>query len=208
VEVIIARPIDKPQHDKQFARNPRTLQIQTETRGTLEFAVFDRGDLDRRLLADKAPGAAVLVTHDVRILLEWLARRYFRSAFPDEFMRRLRPRLEKMRKLQEKAGNKLAGIWMRVLNNEELEPNVDYKIALVAVVASRNVADMEELAAFEREVYTPLVQSIAAVKGIRLTTSRCVTDTTFSLQDIRALDEFDVDHDLQYRVRQDGSDKP
>ncbi len=92
VEVIIGRQISKLNGSNTHAKSPRTLHIEFEGTEPLlaEFVVTEKHIVAKQALVAFEPDANVRLSPDNLSTLQlWLASRYRRSAFPDEFERRL-----------------------------------------------------------------------------------------------------------------------
>lgn len=94
VEVLRARALDDSAGQRgpfSSGRNPRALRLpEVSVQGddvALDLAVHDRWEIPRELLMEGAP-ADRLPRREGRLVAEWLAKRYIRSAFPTEFDRR------------------------------------------------------------------------------------------------------------------------
>ena len=104
VELVALVPVAETKSAFQNLRNPRELHIRlVNDEGTTQVVaahVWGRGFLDRRRLMEKAPHLTDRIPEeDLRLLVEFLGRRYDREAFPDEFERRFKrakARIEKI----------------------------------------------------------------------------------------------------------------
>ena len=86
-------------------RSPRRLRLERlhvgEHQVQLAFLVHDRWTLPRELLLNEAP-AGKLPTKQRKLLAEWLAKRYIRTAFPSAFDIRWRRKTKSWKKLLKK----------------------------------------------------------------------------------------------------------
>lgn len=97
VEVICGRRIKSLEKMKTQGRHPRELHLET-LGAEFSLSIHDRDFLHREILMDDCP-AGQLESKERRILTEWLAKRYIRSAFPNNFDRRWRNERKKWEKL-------------------------------------------------------------------------------------------------------------
>ncbi len=124
----------------QAGRNPRTLQLNGQGH-SLTCVVHDRWTMPRELLAGEAP-RAFLDDKQKRLLSEWLAKRYIRSAFPSAFDRRWRRKLGAWQKLLAKHSNCLQGVYMQLNTLAELGDDTTYTCnILLAVPASKRMGE-------------------------------------------------------------------
>jgi hypothetical protein len=92
VEVVVGRRIQKLDGNNTHAKSSRTLHIGFEGDGQLlaEFVVTEKRSIPKNVLVEFGPETnAKLSPPDLATFQLWLASRYRRSAFPDEFERRL-----------------------------------------------------------------------------------------------------------------------
>jgi hypothetical protein len=200
VETILGRIVETRADNYLFGRNPRVLQLDIR-RGAhkgrvLELRASDRGDLPRELLAGRSPEAVDLLSpSDIKAIVAWLARRQIRTAFPDEFIRRLEGKRKQIHKIQKRAGDRLAGIYIRVVNDDELTEDDDYLVVLYTVAASKHVS-ANTFKSFIAEVHRPLLEAFDKTEGIKIVSPVATTDRDFSLKDQNELDLFDLDFEI------------
>jgi hypothetical protein len=94
VEVIVSQRIEKLDGNCTHAKNPRRLHLPCTASGTpigLDLRAQAKATILKEGLADHAPNADVVMNpKDKSVLQRWLAARYRRSVFPDEFEERLK----------------------------------------------------------------------------------------------------------------------
>jgi hypothetical protein len=131
VEVIVGRFITRPDGNYMHCKNLRCLHL-TYTGGgsTCAVELEPRNRVALGKIADKAPSLATfapnsefkLTPKERRTLQRWLAARYDRSAFPDEFDRRLKAETgvaEPLSKAFRESGKYIPGIFFDVDEGEE-----------------------------------------------------------------------------------------
>ncbi len=93
VEIIVAKRVQAADGNFTHAKNSRRLHLKCAVDGTetyLDIRAQGKMTIEKSALADHAPAAnVVLRPEDRSVLQRWLAARYRRAAFPDEFERRL-----------------------------------------------------------------------------------------------------------------------
>lgn len=92
IEVVVGRRISALDGNNTHAKSSRTLHIGFEGNEPLlaEFVITEKRNVPKKVLVDFAPAAiARLSPPDIATFQLWLASRYRRSAFPDEFEDRL-----------------------------------------------------------------------------------------------------------------------
>lgn len=216
VEVIVAELVVKaPRPDPQlsYAKNPRRLHLTFEGADAgpliLELRHGDRRNVPKGDFAERAvkDNRLSLPVEAKRTLKQWLAARYGRPAFPNEFEERLRKRSgrrtveQQIAKILEPEAKYLVGLFFdlgeqRVAEAVEGEP---YALSVSVVYdategggeargsAERVAAQLQEL--FEKSFGKPDV-----AKEIGLDTCEAVADTRLTLADLRRVDQWRLEY--------------
>jgi len=119
VEVLIGCSIQKLDGNNTHAKSSRTLHISFDGSDTLlaEFVITDKHSVEKRILTGYLPDRKhTLSKESLATLQQWLAARYRRSAFPDEFERRMKELriAEKISNVAKKHGEILTAIFFDV----------------------------------------------------------------------------------------------
>lgn len=127
IEIIIGGRIAVADGNFSHAKNPRRLHLPCTENGStiyLDLRARDKRGLPKENLATHLPNANMALTPEgSSILQRWLAARYRRSAFPEEFERRIdETGLDKrIAKILEPLGTHLIAIFFDVDEGRELE---------------------------------------------------------------------------------------
>ncbi|MCY3809574.1 MAG: hypothetical protein OXG58_09175 [Gemmatimonadetes bacterium] len=120
-------------------RNPRALRLSgVSVQGddvALDLAVHDRWGIPRELLMEEAP-ADRLPPGEGRLVAEWLAKRYIRSAFPTEFDRRWSGKSKAWRRLLKRHSPWIQGVYLRLHTLRELGGDTPYRCHLLLATPS------------------------------------------------------------------------
>lgn len=154
VEVIVGRFIDSPDGNFTHAKNPRCLHIKCDGDEPrwIELRATNRHHVPK--LTSKSGGHA-LVDHtpaelqriegrSLKILQVWLAARYRRSAFPDEFDRRLRDVTgvgERLAKIFTDLGSETVAVFFDIDEGEEVHregPDDPYELQITLLYDTSN----------------------------------------------------------------------
>jgi hypothetical protein len=188
-----------------FGKSGRKLQLELSTADgpmVFELSIHERYSIDRRILEDTEPDASVsLSNREKRTLAGWLAKRYKRHAFPDEFNRRLKeqPHSDDTRNLFKAYGQEIEAVFVLLQpEDDELPVAESYVVNLWAVMASEDYDDIETRTRLENEFIHPLETSFGGFTGIELGAAMLVSDEDFSLADVGRTRRMDLD-DLSYR---------
>jgi hypothetical protein len=136
VEILRAVCQPSPQGGFLGGRNPRELHLACEVDGrqvTLRCNVHDRWVVPRELLSREAPRPG-LASKSLRVVVGWLAKRYFRAAFPTEFNERWRKGYKEWERLLRRNSDWIQGIYLRLSASEELAPSKPYRCHVIAAV--------------------------------------------------------------------------
>lgn len=125
IEVIVGKIIEKFDGNLTHAKNSRRLHIEFNGDVPLlaEFVATDKQRIKKEILSDYLPCTENQFTpENYNIYQRWLASRYRRSAFPEEFERRLKETklASKIAKTLEPLGANIAGIFFDIDGGEEI----------------------------------------------------------------------------------------
>jgi hypothetical protein len=127
VEVIVGRRVDGPQGNFTHGKNPRRLHLSATEAGSviwIELTATARQSVSKPDLCGHAPSATLLIdSAGLNMLQYWLAARYRRSAFPDEFDRHLDETgvAARLKKILAPLGNHILAVFFDVDEGMELD---------------------------------------------------------------------------------------
>jgi hypothetical protein len=127
VEIIVAKRIDAANGNFTHAKNSRRLHVAYTVDGTTTY--FDmqaqgKREIKKDDLVEYEPSPTIVIKpKDRSILQRWLAARYRRAAFPEEFERRLNDTgvSKRIAKILEPLGRHLVAVFFDVDDGEERE---------------------------------------------------------------------------------------
>lgn len=204
-EVIPLRPIPAAEEGEQgnllYGKNPRILSLEGDG-GWFQIRVRDLQRIRREILADMAPLDSLrLEGRRLRMVCDWLAKRYIRPALPDAFNARMqaKPHGPKIRNLLKKRGHVTEAMLMTCVPfHEELEAGSNYSSILWVVMRQELYKDPERRRNGETlvEELSNLLESVPGIKFIDCDL-RCESEVT--LDDLRQFVRWDFD-DLTHRT--------
>lgn len=156
VEVIIGRRVVTVDGNFTFAKNARRLHL-TFSGGaehiTVDLEANQKTQVAKDLLVEHQPIRNIKLTSNERnILQRWLAARYRRSAFPDEFDRRLERTgvRDRISKILNPIGTLIAAIYFDVDQGEEIsrtKSDDPYTLAIYLLFSTETNPEAAEYAA-------------------------------------------------------------
>jgi len=164
VEIIIGRSIENPDGNFSYGKNPRKLHLEC-TAGTQKYTVELVATSKMVVPKEGKEGDAGLFNYtpreDIRlsgaelvVLQQWLAARYRRSAFPDEFDRRLAATgvRDQLVRILKRYGTHIRAIYFDVDEGEDIVhngPDDPYKLTISLLYSTEVAPDEAERAAIE-----------------------------------------------------------
>jgi hypothetical protein len=209
VEVIVAEMVVKEDPQLSYAKNPRRLHLAYEGINTapliLELRHGDRHSVPKADFAERAvkDHSLALPVDAKRVLKQWLAARYGRPAFPNEFEKRLRKgKVErKIAKILEPDAKYLVGLFFDLGEQRGTEAVEGEPYALsVSVVYDANEGGADARRAAERvamqlrELFENTYGKPDVATEIALDACEAVADTYLTLADLRRVDQWRLEY--------------
>ena len=144
VEVIVGRFVDAVDGGLTGGKNSRTLHLswsQSDRTRHVELSATKKRYIPKSALTISRPDTSYRLDQDnLATLRFWLAARYNRAAFPDEFNNRLRSTkaLSDLLRILKPLGNLVTGVYVRLDTQEELpseHPTPPYCVTMFVVFA-------------------------------------------------------------------------
>lgn len=209
VEVIVAEMVVKEDPQLSYAKNPRRLHLAYEGINAapliLELRHGDRRSVPKGDFAERAvkDHSLALPIDAKRILKQWLAARYGRPAFPNEFEERLRKgKVErKIAKILQPDAKYLVGLFFDLGEQRGTEAAEGEPYALsVSVVYDANEGGADARGAAERvamqlrELFENTYGKPDVATEIALDACEAVADTYLTLADLRRVDQWRLEY--------------
>ncbi len=148
-ETLCIHPLERePNGAYLHGKNSRHLEfsIDLEGNGVRHWYAlpYERHINNRRILLEgQAPGAP-LNPQDLKVILTWLSRRYTRTAFPEEFVKRCKTREKQLSKNFSRLNPLVSDVYIRLGSFEELEEDRDYIIDVMLLMKAADFDDNEK----------------------------------------------------------------
>ena len=155
VEVIIGQRVEKIDGNLAYAKNARALHLEFTVNGNacvVELLASKKAAVPKSALAGHVPDGNFHLNPKAKSILQrWLAARYRRSAFPDQFEERLNESgfSEKLSKIMRRLGEHIRAVFFEVDDGREVRregPDDAYSLNIILVYASEPAAQEAEQA--------------------------------------------------------------
>ncbi|MBL0607097.1 hypothetical protein JD515_13145 [Aeromonas caviae] len=209
IEIVIGRVIgdDVEKGNNTNAKNARKLYISFEQEGGLvwgEFLATAKTVVDKLTLNKFAPRQGIHLTlENMTILQTWLASRYRRSAFPDEFEARLKGAGldKKISKIAKPHGELILGVLFDVDSGDDIKhngPDDPYTLDIMILHRADPDFDMAEAAAIDvRDKIKAAFEARFKVghqwHSIELCSCEEASESVASFQRVRQLKKWNLD---------------
>jgi hypothetical protein len=193
VEFIAMWPIDAADGNFLHGKNPRRLHMKVGT-SAVEFRAAAMVRIPRASLAELSLVPEMgLPKADADDLVNWVARRYVRSAFPDEFNNRLKTCSKDIHKLFGSGGTDIAAAYLLLSTSEELPEGEKYEVDLVLAMREDDFNDTEKRGT-ANELLGKLTKLFGGCPGISMGEADVKSEGEITLSQLRHLKRLDLDH--------------
>ena len=205
VEVILARPIDRlGQH--AHAKNTRLLHLQYldgHSPRCFELLATEKYSVSKAKILALAPSARFKLSNSNRhTLRRWLAARYDRQAFPENFERRLRLCVSDSKKTiaeaiattLDDAGEYIRALYFDLDKGEEVERVAADPYHLGIVVLHIGSSEDDTAYAKAEEVAVAIEKIFEGASGIKLQYCDPVADSVLTIQQATSLKEWRLEY--------------
>jgi len=197
VEVILGTDIDAVRPDCQHGKNPRQLDLILMHGDVHKHVCFDarkRLMVRKEVLASHSPDHQ-LSPESTDLLVRWVAKRYTRVAWPDQFNERLKTISTKLERLfKDDTGKSVTAIWLRLDPlREELPSDENYRLMVWLTVSAEtrlDAAESRRVQQFENRFR----ELLDHCKGIDLEEIETRSESDVTLEDLRQFRRFDRDY--------------
>lgn len=209
VEIVKGRIIEKEDGNNTNAKTARKLHLLVESDdGQLwvEFIATDKSAVDKQLLCTFTPRTnACLTPENLATLQRWLASRYRRSAFPDQFEQRLRDAKlhTKISKLAKTYGTHLSGVFFDVDEGDEIsrqEPDDTYLLDITILYTTAPDPEKAETDAttmaqeIKNAFEIALLKQLGKWQQIELRYCDAISEAALTYEMFRQLKKWHLDH--------------
>jgi len=196
VEVIAANQIQQDMPELNAGKNPRQLHLDTcESNLFLSVLPNNRYFVNRIYLEECKPSSVEITSRSLKLLINWIAKRYRRPGFPDAFNRRIDSKLiKKIKRVLSNEAINTRGLFIYLHSEKELSRDEDYKV-LVKLLVPKVVYEDEGSLTRIKDGFDQLLGFLEIVKGIDIIDGSCVqSDDEVTLHQYLKLKQWDFDY--------------
>jgi len=211
IEVVVGRKIEVLDGNRTNSKSVRCLHLSCsrgETITLIEIEIHNRQQIKKALMAEYLPSPHILLTsHERSLLQSWLAARYNRPSFPNEFVRRLTDEARKAyRKLEKQLADSSSHILAALFDLDEGKPDKErqgsediYALSIYLVfsveadpVEAKKVAD--HVASEIKKIFVEEFRKTGQWRGIELVSCEAISEEEITLRISRLIRRWNFDH--------------
>jgi hypothetical protein len=191
--ILLLRSADAGNPEVMHGRNPRNLHFPTLNGRWLEAWAWNQTAISREVLAKKDVSVEISLSPKVlRLVLEWLAKRFTRIAFPDGFNGALRPKSKALGKLLKKNHHLFSEILMAVSPFDELDEGSHYQVACYLLMETAVHEDVKHLA--DARLIAAKLEELFEDCGMEVVECSPASEGLLSVAEFNNLLSWDYDH--------------
>jgi hypothetical protein len=192
-QILIAKSIAAGNPEALHGRNPRRLHFQSIDGRWFEAWAWNQSVIPRDQLCERAVLSEIELAPEVlRRVLDWLAKRYTRIAFPDAFNVALKAKSDSIGKLLKKNHDLFTEILLYVSPFDELEADEIYELACYLLMSEEVHGDPGRLA--RAQDVAAALEKLLADAGFDVAECSPVSEAEITVAELNELVRWDYDH--------------
>ena len=190
---LLLKKINSVESEYSHGRNPRLIHFPALDGSAFDAWAWNQVTIPREELVKHPIGNHLKVdARELRHILDWLAKRFTRVAFPDAFNEALRVKSNNIRTLLKKKHSLFSEILLRINPFEEIDNGVHYELACYLLMPSALYDDAAKLKD-ARETASKL-ERLFEDCGIEVLECSTVSDAELTYAELQELVRWDFDH--------------
>lgn len=190
---LVLLPIESQEKSLQHGRHPRKIHVETEKGIFFQAQAWNQITIDRKILLSMGTEEAdEIPSRELRVLTDWLAKRFTRIAFPDRFNDLLGAKKEQIKKLLSKKHELFLEILLHVSPFEESPANDNYQL-IGRLLMPADLWENEKSLRAAEGVAEKLKELIQAC-GIEVIDVAPISEDDLSYADLKQLARWDYDY--------------
>jgi hypothetical protein len=191
--VLLMKSIESGNPGFLHGKNPRRLHVQTTDGTWVEAWAWNQVVVSRDHLAEKEARASLeLAPSALRNVLDWLAKRFTRIAFPDDFNKQLEPQSKAIGKLLKKNHALFSEVLLYLTPFDELETDQSYELACYLLMETDVYEDSEQLK--DARAVAAKLEKLFAGSGIEVVECSPVSESALTVAELNELVHWDFDY--------------
>lgn len=191
--ILLLKSVSSGKSEVMHGRNPRLLHFQAADGSWFEAWAWNQIVIPRDHLAEKVAAAGMeLAPKVLRGVLDWLAKRFTRIAFPDDFNDALKPKSNAIGKLLKKNHELFTEILLHVSPFDELGPDQHYELACYLLMAEEIHDEPTQLA--DACAVAVKLEKLFKDCGIEVLACNPVSEKELTVAELNELVRWDYDH--------------
>lgn len=191
--ILVLKSASSGSSEFMHGRNPRRLHFQTSENCWFEAQARNQTTISRKILATKEIGEEIKLSPVVlRIILEWLAKRFTRIAFPDDFNAALAPKSKALGKLLKKHHHLFSEILINVFPFTDLNQGERYQVACYLLMKAETHDNQDHLT--EARAVADNLERLFEECNIIVEVCTTVSENDMSIAEFNQLLNWDYDH--------------
>lgn len=195
VELVLTDRIEKCNAEFTSGKNPRRLHlISTGNEICLEILPHRRLFISRTYLEVLHAEKITVSGQPLKVLVNWIAKRYRRPGFPNEFNTRIKSKAEEIKQILSSKAKNTLGLFIRLSSENDLKPNKTYRVLVKMLVNKATYEAADELLEIEKgfDLILSLLDKVKGIKIIEGSQVQSMDDIT--MHDYQQLKQWDFDY--------------
>lgn len=190
---LVLRPETEAQLGFRCGKHPRLIHLTSDTGEVYSAQACQQVFIPREALASVSlTGSDKILGEELRILCDWLAKRYTRIAFPDSFNNQVASRQDKIQKLIKKNHEVFSEILLSLSPFDEISEEESYQLICRLVMPEKT---HEDEASFRKaEAFAEKLRELFKECAIEVEDIAPISEQDLSYADLKQLARWDYDY--------------
>jgi len=201
-EVLCLHPLDQEPHGgylggKNSRRIEFSLDLPEDSISHWYAFPHERHLIKRELLLEWQPDSSMHDEKTLKMILNWLSRRYTRTAFPEAFVSRINARKSQIGKKFSRLNLYVSNVYIRVTPFDELSDGEEYNIEIMLVMEAEKFDDAKQYKICN-EIKKQLEYQLAKCGGIKVEDISLESTADVTIEALKGHREWDYSY-LSFR---------
>lgn len=190
---LVIEPLESLDNGFRYGKHPRQIHLISDTGKAFSARAWNQVSIPREVLRDiPIEGADSISSDELRVLTDWLAKRYTRIAFPDNFNDLLHSKRNTFQKLIKKHHDLFLEILLYLEPFDELPLDTKYRLICRLLMDDELHSDTTIFRAAEK--FAEDLKKLFEECGIDVVEIAPISDEDLSYADLKQLARWDYDY--------------